>query len=117
MKLTKHEAIRKHRHMWLWIAWNSLKQRRCITKKEYLVKHGFEYVCLDNNCFLCEYTSCVNRDCSGCPIDWKITESCIRNTGEQSSFFERWLDACETDDYEQAAKMAYTISKLPEKEN
>ena len=38
--MTKQEAIENHRKMWEWIAEETQKQRRCVSKAEYQISCG-----------------------------------------------------------------------------
>lgn len=77
MTLTKEDAIRLHRQMWS----DMLKKlgdtpeyhNRVWFKADWCKLNG--YVGIENDCFLCEYTSQEGLDCDECPIDWTLLYS------------------------------------------
>ena len=137
---TKDQVITEHRKMWLWIYTETIRQKRPVSKNEYLEKNNIFGLCSD--CFLCEYSvnetikhSCgaVFHFCDFCPLDWgskaKNTLKCVRkvnfkpktNFGAKifgklfAGYFYRWREAFQEGDYKAAAKYAYKIANLKEK--
>lgn len=120
MKLTKSQAIEKHREMWKWIAVRTLRTKRKIYKHEF-----FDYYQISNentpifSCFCCEYPQYKNdKDffdrCNRCPIEWPITRMQLYKNFNicMSSYYYEWFV---TRNYKEAALLAYKISKLPER--
>ena len=105
-RMTKQEAIRKHRKMWSWLSENPGKW-----KEEYLRKFDPE-ARLSNDCYLCDYVY-KNRKghCRYCLVEWP-GGICLRKEG----LYSKWLDAMDCEDYALAVEIAEQISKLPEKE-
>ena len=77
MKLTFDEAIENHRKMWNWIADETEKRQKAVTKEEYFKQNKLKSVFCE--CYCCQYAfdnseimrredKC--RDCEICPIDW-----------------------------------------------
>lgn len=54
-RLSKSEAIKKHRKIWNWIADETLKQKRKINKNEYFMAHKGVTDTLLCDCCCCEY--------------------------------------------------------------
>ena len=112
MKLTREEAIRKHREMWNWIAGETEKQKRCMDKWEYFTSHGITEENLPNmQCFCCEYTK--SEPCGKCPVIWGDTllAACSDPYGEYRLFTE----AVRNDNWRISAKYARIIVNLPER--
>ena len=133
--ITREEAIREHRKMWNWIARETLKRKKVVTKKDYIKfvglrkKSRFE---LENNslCFCCLYDSqqrlkkISKNKCKFCPLDWNTSFGrfmCIyeyNDDGEIDSFnnlYHEWEDCLESGDWEKSAKIAKEISNLKER--
>lgn len=139
---TKDQAIAEHRKMWCWIYDETVKQKRPVSKKEYLEKNNI--FGLYSDCFLCEYSidetikktiknGAIFHICDYCPLDWdsksKNGHKCVRkvdlkpktNIGSKkfaklfSGYYYRWNEAFRKGDYKEAAKYAYKIANLKEK--
>ena len=72
---TKDQAIAEHRKMWRWIYDETVKQKRPVSKEEYLEKNNI--FGLYSDCFLCEYSIDERNKngmnfhiCDYCPLDW-----------------------------------------------
>ena len=72
---TKDRAIAEHRKMWCWIYNETVKQKRPVSKEEYLEKNNI--FGLHSDCFLCEYSinetiknGADSHMCGCCPLDW-----------------------------------------------
>lgn len=124
-KLTKEEAVRRHRELWNKIA-------ELCTSKDIVMGIGdsIKYMALKslgyddplcaptNRCWACEYA--INNAiylhrtnegiCCFCPIKWK-TELCHDEGGE----YDMWTRYIEDGNYEKAAEIARVIANLPEK--
>ena len=122
-KLTKEEAVRRHRELWNKIA------ELCTGKfRIYDIKcAAFEALGYDDPielpdsmCWACEYAIYnalhlhrTNKGiCYFCPIKWK-TEVCYDKGGEN----DMWGRYMRDGNYEKAAEMARVIANLPEKED
>lgn len=89
MKLTREEAIKFHKLMWMEmqdeLGDNPSHDEREKFKKSWCKEHlGFE---IENNCVLCEFTQQSPRmwhdvDCHKCPIDWKSSRVWIACEGD-----------------------------------
>lgn len=117
-KLTKEEAIRKHRALWAYMA-AKLKEGN-ITKEEAICDiftgQGYPY----NKCYLCdyarskcdEYKYAVGTDdiCNYCPLcdDGKSGSNCL------SGKFNDFNRARQEGDYARASEIAFEIATLPE---
>lgn len=118
-KLTKEEAIRRHRLMWNYIADESARTRTRINKVDALIHFRWEKMPF-NLCWCCEYAICntiylhrtIKDVCCFCPIKWK-TELCHDKGGE----YDMWRRYIQDGNYEKAAEMARVIANLPEKED
>lgn len=110
MELTKSEAVERHHQLWSWIAEETLKKKRCVTKAEAFIYFGWPRVYA--SCWCCEYTKLHGRrSCDACPIDWSPSgvTHCYR-------LFNDWLSAVSYMDYRKAANAAKQIAELPAKE-
>lgn len=110
--LAKKEAIRRHRLMWNWIADETEKRGRCVTKEE-----AFKHFCwrmASMDCWCCEYDSCHISDCCGvnCIIVWPGT-SCAIGPYDGDGLYTRW---CNTREPSESAALARQIAELPERE-
>jgi len=84
VKLTREEAIKLHKLMWLDMqdkfGDNPSRWMREAFKEDWCKEHiGSE---IENNCFLCEYTSQKTgrhdgSNCEYCPIDWKSERTLV----------------------------------------
>ena len=111
MKLTREEAIRKHRELWNWIADETERQQDFVSKEEYYYEHP-EVTQPLNLCFCCQYVderSDYNAsDCLAlCPIKWK--------SGHCENFGTEYREWRHAEDWLEAAKYARIIANLPER--
>ena len=111
MKLTREEAIRKHRELWNWIADETERQQDFVSKEEYYYEPP-EVTRPLNLCFCCQYVAERSNynlsDCLAlCPIKWKGGH-CERSGSE----YREWRRA---EDWLEAAKYARIIANLPER--
>lgn len=108
MKLTRAQAIAGHRKMWTWIADETEKTGRRVTKREYITKNNFNEKIM-NDCFCCEYVHQINGNCSSCPINWRngtnIENDCLDGLYLLWLYFEN--------DPKELARLAREISNLP----
>ena len=117
--LTKQEAIKNHRIMWLWIANETLKRKEKVYKEDYFREMEISIENRPfNDCYCCEYDFQYSDDCSNCPLDWKSKVDSFMcqdkyEMDDEKGLFEQWLD--ETD-YKKASKLARRIAKLKERE-
>lgn len=80
-RITKEEAIKRHRDMWNWIADEIEKCKYTVSittmKDRYIFEHDIErYEYVKNNCYCCEY-ACnedLTVDCEKCPLVWPSEE-------------------------------------------
>lgn len=125
MKLTKEEAIKKHRRLWNYIADETLKQARCVTIAEAFEHFGWSYtICRRSWC--CEYDYEHDNNCTHCPIDWRMYEEddalCDKIWRQNSNTPHRGLllmwESCVRLDYcTLAYKYAKIIAELPERKD
>lgn len=114
--LTKQEAIDGHRKMWNWIADETEKRRKVVTKRAYFEE--LQVPVPIRGCYCCDY---ANDRCSNCPIQWTLSNDgpdnalfyCRSTTAE----FEAWFDAKNRKDWQEAAKWARIIAELPSQKN
>ena len=121
--MTKEEykkyCIANYRKMWTWIANETLKQKRCISKYE-AFKHfrwSGDTECL---CWCCEYIKKVssNMRCSEvCPIMFDGHTNLSGLCGDNDSSFEKWKKACREYNYMDAFEYAMKIALLPERKD
>lgn len=103
-KLTKEEAIKRHRMMWSWIGNETLRLKQKIRKRNAM--EYFYWESIELSCWCCEYDGQFEKEgCVNCPVQWP--------EGNCSELYLRW---CRTYDYKEAAELAYQIANLPEKE-
>ena len=113
MKLTKKQAVKEHRKMWNWIADETERQKRKVSKEDYFNAHP-EYEIPFCKCFCCEYDLKNGiGNCVKCPIKW----SGARNIGiccciENAASYNKWFYSMAWKD---AAKYAREIANLPER--
>lgn len=126
-KWTREDFVFHHRKMWNWIADQTLKLKRKVTKEEYFEAMGIPVWNRPlHRCYCCQYVfRYFENTCESCPIDWTNGEDndefdkyfiCTfeYETIGLTSIFIKWLRA---DYYKEAARLARTIANLPEKEN
>lgn len=114
MKLTKEEAIKRHREIWGWLAENPMKEERDWP--------GWErYDAALNDCFLCEYALKSKKNdsnrlniCDYCPVEFKETNDYPKGTMGYclGGLFIRWVRAIEP---KERSRIASLIRDLPEK--
>ncbi len=133
--LTKEDAIREHRKMWLWIA-DKIKEsnyKLYITKTTYLTEVlGFsqEEVVKKNiiksECFLCHYA--YNQEirdmnniyhCQFCPLDWCSTVKslmCVNKDkdNDYKGLFKQYAEAMISADLKEVERIAREIASLKE---
>lgn len=84
MKLTKEEALRYHRQMWIDMQrelGNCPSPNDRLKYKEQWCRKHFGNIFIVCNCFLCEYVEGLNSDADcedTCPIKW-IDGRCVSN--------------------------------------
>lgn len=116
--LTKQEAIRLYRIMWLWIADETLRRKKKVYKEDYFREMEISIENRPfNDCYCCEYSEQFSGDCSNCPLDWKSEIDdlmCVSKykDGDFKGLFGKWFN--ETD-YKKCAELARDIANLPEK--
>ena len=107
MNLTREQAIAEHRKMWNWIADETNRLKRKVSKYKYFDVMRIDDI-PDNRCYCCEFFK-QNPFYCGC--------DCIINWGEgivcTDSYYEKWTSA---DDWQEAARLARIIANLPERE-
>ena len=108
---TLEEYINEHRKMWTWIAEETLRQKKKVSKYDYLSKYNI-YNILDGNCWMCEYAYKKTKgNCDNCPLQWldidgiEISYCCE----SPCSLFRAWI---KEDDYQKAYELAYKIANL-----
>ena len=114
MKLTKEEAIKRHRELWGWLAENPMKEKTDWP--------GWErYDAALNDCFLCEYVLKSQKNdsnglsiCDYCPVEFKETNGYPKGTVGYclGGLFSRWDRAIEP---KERSRIASLIRDLPEK--
>lgn len=111
--LTKEEAIKRHRTMWNWIAYETLRREEYVTKQEALEHFGWDGSKMRSRCWCCTYAR-ENGSCEDCPIQWpggRCTSSV-----EVEGLYDEWCNMRWRFDHKKAADLAYQIANLPEKE-
>ena len=128
MKLTKEEAIANHRKMWNWIADETERLERIVSKAEYFQKHNISnYDIPPHSCYCCAFDLqyWALPLCGACPINWGVNTEITSCIIEESAFcskkespFRKWVTVVNyyPDDWERAAKFAREIANLPERE-
>ena len=123
--LTKEEAIKRHRQLWNYIADESERQGRIITKAEAFIYFGWpRYV--RSFCWCCEYDKkfideSYSNQCLNCPIKWP-NERCKSDESPFSHYINAKNDNdyrfyCHKENVEKAVKAARDIANLPENPN
>ena len=125
MKLTKEEAIRRHRMMWEWIANETLKKHECVDKKEAFEHFGWSRITI-SHCWCCEYTNSADEDgsCGHCPVIWPSKASWMQCMDYENAtpfdgkgIYVAWAHALAKNDWRTAAYYALYISMLPERKD
>lgn len=140
-KITKEEAIRKHRTMWNWIAERIERIQHVVDisemKKVYVEREENRNE-LVNDCYCCEYAfeyafmknGTTNKMCVYCPLIWKTEEDgvkqyqcevgCKSDNGdfEDGQWWEcRGLYDRYDNPWGEQARLAREIANLPERNN
>lgn len=122
-KLTKEEAIRRHRELWNKIAELCtggfyISEIKIVALNALGYHDSRDYP--TSKCWACEYAIYnairlhgTNKGvCCFCPLKWE-TASCHDEGGE----YKIWIRHMRDGNYEKAAEMARVIANLPEKED
>lgn len=126
MKLTKKQAVKRHRKMWKWLAKQTQKrQDGYLTKEDYFKEHPWLAV-PHKRCYLCEYAKERHVDegkwCDKCPLVWGIPDegfSSNPNLTEGRDYtpkcFEYDLWVFSLGNWEKRSYTANLIANLPTK--
>lgn len=137
-KLTREEAICRHRLMWNWIADETEKTGEPIDKSDAFKHFGWDEYEVRSSCWCCEWVYSKwkwNLDfdrvgyklaCSYCPLDWSTGEKEIleatcstitSNDGHtKAGLYDQWyFGTILLGDPIEASKVARIIANLPEK--
>lgn len=137
-KLTREEAIRRHRLMWNWIADEDETEKtgETITKKDAFKHFGWNKSDAFALCWCCEwahweqnldlYKDNFKSVCFYCPLDWSNGEKKIlkatcseimTNDGYvNDGLYEQWFfKTYSEEDHAEASRLARIIANLPEK--
>lgn len=137
MELTKKQAIKEHRKMWIWIAYAIKNKEDCPAvvsrydwkslivdlKRHYLLNYkGRKYKDIRTYCFCCEYAYNTSNDtyydndiCRYCPVIWSgSTGYCCDKYGEYTELAS--LHGYSDENRRKAYKLALKIANLPERE-
>lgn len=106
----------KHKIMWLWIADQTLKRKKCITKQDYFDEHEIlPKYSPKNLCYACEEalkvfneTSSFWRGESICPYCPLAFSNYVCQ--QFNSLYNRWNNFVNINDYENAAIIAKKIA-------
>ena len=118
-RITKEEAVRRHRELWNKIA-EMIKENGCAAYNwngDYIKLKALDILGYDenikNDCWCCEYDilrSTEQNTCKNCPIKWN----------DQYCYDSEYRDFCRTldakDDDDEAYRIAKVIANLPEVE-
>lgn len=135
MKLTKEQAIEKHRKMWNWIAdqyRQGIQESVRTLKHRYILDSEEEADTITNDCYCCEYSIRKSGSdrvhdggmCMNCPVFWgteceegqdgfycELSISAYKRVIEES-----WRSICVAPiDTEECARLAAKIANLPER--
>lgn len=126
IKLTKEEAIKRHRELWNWVADETLKRKKCVDKAEYFEEHYTDQI-PRNTCWCCEYAercSTTGIDCNSlCPINWGTSGPvpCCTNDSLYSMYYDlidsTKLSVLSKHEARYAAGVARAIANLPERKD
>lgn len=126
--LTREEAIRLHREMWMWMASETVNRQKKVSTMDWIA----EYIPvwegeLANLRICCTYGSNLKTTtewmCKYCPIDWLSTAQnrmCRYKTKEDragnnaTGLYAKWTNA---KTWQEAAELAQQIAELPGREN
>lgn len=115
--LTKEEAIKRHRMMWNWIAYETLRREEFVTKQEAIEHFGWDESKMIDRCWCCTHTR-KDGSCEGCPIQWPGGK-CCDGLNRRFGLYNEWrhMKWNPDSDYKKAADLAYQIANLPERED
>lgn len=116
-KLTKEEAVKRHRMMWNWIAYETLRRKEFVTKQEAVEHFGWNESKMRSGCWCCTYAY-EDKDwgCNKCPIQWPEGR-CYGLPNGIFGLYDIWRAIKWTPNYKEAADLAYRIANLPERED
>lgn len=115
--LTKEEAIKRHRMMWNWIAYETLRRKEFVTKQEAIEHFGWNGSKMRSRCWCCTYAyEDEDRDCNKCPIQWPGGR-CYGFLKGVVGLYDGWCAMRWHPKYKEAADLAYKIANLPERED
>lgn len=111
MKLSKEEAIRRHRLMWNWIADETTRRGKKVSKEAAFAHFRWGHALM--NCWCCEYMELyqINTCATGCILEWPGV-SCVVGGDKTNGLFSRWAT---TGNVKEAADLARQIAELPER--
>lgn len=112
--MTKQECVENHRKMWNWIADETLRRKKVVTKYDYFKMVAPNSMCPLMACWCCEYCQCK---CENCPIDWGDGKKCYTDNSDYDMFthFGEISHLLYPRVYLEAAKYARNIANLPER--
>lgn len=137
-KLTREEAICRHRLMWNWMADETEKTGEPISKSDAFKHFGWDRSKVLSSCWCCEwvyekenldlYKDNLKSACFSCPLDWsngekkilKVNANCSKimsNDGHmKNGLYDQWCFATRWgEDPIEASRLARIIANLPEK--
>ena len=123
MKLTKEEAIRRHRMMWEWIGNSTLRTHRCVDKLDAFHHFGWDTYDTPAKCWCCKYSADIGGGCDRCPIVWPSKSDdmkCVYSKKESNGYdglYDMWSSSVTKNDWRTAAYYALYISMLPERKD
>ena len=114
MKLSKAEAIRRHRLMWNWIADETIRLKRKVDKLEAFAH--FTWNPVRALCWCCEYGRITHNSCSNCIMVWPGS-TCVYADHDDENLIPTGLYKLWTyeQDPEKSAALARQIAELPER--
>lgn len=145
-ELTKEQAVRLHRDMWLWIAKKIARYKKPMEiggLKQIYIRCYTDFDSVVFGCFACEYAKQKVEEelkkgheffrCRFCPFNWGTSGDedgnfmCDENITDNESgyglyakckgiWYESLRIGSEKDLYKRQVKLAYKIATLPEKE-
>lgn len=128
--MTIQEMISNHRDLWNWVADETEKQKRCVTKDEYFFEFGpmFDLEPVLCDCYACEVAlretrrtlnnpTALTVDCDYCPFIWTDESDCVvPYCSSIGAFYERWLYSVSHFDHINAVRYARMIADMQLKE-
>lgn len=75
-KLTKEKALEHHRQLWNYIADESERTKKPVTKIQAFIHFGWN-VFTTSLCWCCEY---CGAHCYMCPVEWPEGDGCLCNS-------------------------------------